>query len=313
MANIITASSGYQTGSIDTASTLVNNVSPTDAAHINGPASAIIQIETILGVGTTLKGSTADLATRLGISIKSDGYLYSAPIGLIGVWPTASIPSYWLTCNGQAVSRTTYSLLYAVISTTYGTGDGSTTFNLPDFVNRSPIGVGTGTVTASGTHSDVSTGNDTLTVASNNTKWITGMAVVLTYTGTLSGSGISSGATLYIVRDSATTVKLATTLANAQNGSVINITAASSLAWTITHTFTTRTLAEAGGQDTHAQSLTELLLHGHSVPANGAGSAAFPASGSGTGNISTTSTGGNEAMNVKNPFLAQNFIIFAGA
>ena len=75
MADIINASSGYQTGSIDTATTLVNNVSPTDAKHINYPAGAIIQIETILGSGTTLKGSTADLATRLAVGLDSGGLL----------------------------------------------------------------------------------------------------------------------------------------------------------------------------------------------------------------------------------------------
>jgi len=44
----------------------------------------------------------------------------------------SSAPSGWLLCNGQAVSRTTYSGLFAIVSTTYGTGDGSTTFNVPD-------------------------------------------------------------------------------------------------------------------------------------------------------------------------------------
>lgn len=75
MADIINAASGYQTGSIDTATTLVNNVSPTDAKHINYPAGAIIQIETILGSGTTLKGSAADTATRLGIALEANGKL----------------------------------------------------------------------------------------------------------------------------------------------------------------------------------------------------------------------------------------------
>lgn len=48
----------------------------------------------------------------------------------------------WLLCNGDAVSRTTYSALFTKIGTTFGSGDGSTTFNLPDFQLRIPIGVG---------------------------------------------------------------------------------------------------------------------------------------------------------------------------
>ena len=42
----------------------------------------------------------------------------------------------WLECDGRAVSRTTYATLFAAIGTTYGAGDGSTTFNLPDFADR---------------------------------------------------------------------------------------------------------------------------------------------------------------------------------
>jgi microcystin-dependent protein len=45
-----------------------------------------------------------------------------------------------LLCAGQAVSRTTYAALFAVVGTTYGAGDGSTTFNLPDLRGRFPLG-----------------------------------------------------------------------------------------------------------------------------------------------------------------------------
>ena len=48
----------------------------------------------------------------------------------------ATEPTGWLFCYGQAVSRTTYAALFAAISTTYGSGNGSTTFNLPDLRGR---------------------------------------------------------------------------------------------------------------------------------------------------------------------------------
>ena len=48
----------------------------------------------------------------------------------------ASAPTGFLLCHGQAVSRTTYATLFSAISTTYGTGDGSSTFNLPDLRGR---------------------------------------------------------------------------------------------------------------------------------------------------------------------------------
>lgn len=63
-----------------------------------------------------------------------------APVGGVIMWPTNSAPSGWLLCYGQAVSRTTYAALYAVIGTTFGSGDGSTTFNLPDWRGRMPLG-----------------------------------------------------------------------------------------------------------------------------------------------------------------------------
>jgi microcystin-dependent protein len=54
------------------------------------------------------------------------------PIGTIIAHAANTPPTRWLECNGSAVSRTTYSALFTVIGTTFGTGDGTTTFNLPD-------------------------------------------------------------------------------------------------------------------------------------------------------------------------------------
>jgi microcystin-dependent protein len=62
--------------------------------------------------------------------------------GTIQMWPTTSAPSGYLLCDGTAVSRSTYSALYALIGTTFGSGDGSTTFNLPNYTDRMPIGKG---------------------------------------------------------------------------------------------------------------------------------------------------------------------------
>ena len=54
------------------------------------------------------------------------------PTGTIVPWSDASIPAGFLECNGQAVSRSTYAALFAIIGTTYGAGNGSTTFDVPD-------------------------------------------------------------------------------------------------------------------------------------------------------------------------------------
>lgn len=62
--------------------------------------------------------------------------------GEIKMWGTASAPTGYLMCNGQTVSRSTYSGLFAIIGTTFGSGDGSTTFTLPNYTDRMPVGAG---------------------------------------------------------------------------------------------------------------------------------------------------------------------------
>jgi microcystin-dependent protein len=64
--------------------------------------------------------------------------------GVIHMYGGSSAPSGWLICDGAAVSRSTYSALFNIVGTTFGVGDGSTTFNLPDMRGRMPVGVGTG-------------------------------------------------------------------------------------------------------------------------------------------------------------------------
>lgn len=86
-----------------------------------------------------------------------------APIGSIVMWPGGSIPDKYLECNGQEVNRSVYAALFAVLGTTHGAGNGSTTFNLPDFRRRSPVGSDT-----SGTRNRGATGGAetvTLTIA----------------------------------------------------------------------------------------------------------------------------------------------------
>lgn len=80
---------------------------------------------------------------------KSDGTwvtLYTKPIGdtlpvgSISAYGGENIPTNWLKCNGEAISRTDYPDLFKAIGTTYGRGDGSTTFNLPDLSGRVVVG-----------------------------------------------------------------------------------------------------------------------------------------------------------------------------
>ena len=60
------------------------------------------------------------------------------------MWGTTTAPTGWLLCDGAAVSRTTYADLFAVLSTTFGVGDGSTTFNVPDLKGKVAVGYDSG-------------------------------------------------------------------------------------------------------------------------------------------------------------------------
>jgi microcystin-dependent protein len=81
--------------------------------------------------------------------------------GTILPWSAASIPSGFLECNGQTVSRSTYAALFAVVGTTYGAGDGSSTFGLPDLQNNVPVGKSNNKALGStgGANTVTSTGN----------------------------------------------------------------------------------------------------------------------------------------------------------
>ena len=72
------------------------------------------------------------------------------PAGFVAAWPGNTPPDGWLVCNGATISRTTYANLFAAIGTTYGSGDGSTTFKLPDFQGDFLRGYLSGTSSAIG-------------------------------------------------------------------------------------------------------------------------------------------------------------------
>ena len=96
--------------------------------------------------------------------------------GTILPWSASSLPTGFLECAGAAVSRSTYSALFAIVGTTYGAGDGSSTFNLPNLADNVPVGksgtkalastggANTVSVTATGNVGG-STANATLTTA----------------------------------------------------------------------------------------------------------------------------------------------------
>lgn len=80
-------------------------------------------------------GDRIDLRLTAGAiaQIQADASAAAVPAGTVADFAGSSAPAGWLKANGAAVSRTAYAALFAAIGTTYGAGNGSTTFNLPDF------------------------------------------------------------------------------------------------------------------------------------------------------------------------------------
>lgn len=79
---------------------------------------------------------SAALASASGAWLLVNPSISAIPTGTIMDYAGSSAPTGWLFCYGQAISRTTYAALFAALSTTYGVGDGSSTFNLPDLRGR---------------------------------------------------------------------------------------------------------------------------------------------------------------------------------
>ena len=100
---------------------------------------------------SNVAASTAFVKAAINAAIASVSVAAAVPVGCIMYYGSTSAPSKWRICNGGAISRTTYADLFAVIGTRFGAGDGSTTFNVPNLIDRFPHGSTTpGTVKAAG-------------------------------------------------------------------------------------------------------------------------------------------------------------------
>jgi len=109
-------------------------------------------------------------------------------VGAIKPWTKATAPAGYVLCDGSAISRTDYADLFAVISTTYGAGNGSTTFNVPQLQGKMPQGYDGNTYNMAGTG-----GANTVTVAVTNNQAATNATnQSVTVTGSIDNTSLTT-------------------------------------------------------------------------------------------------------------------------
>lgn len=299
-------------------------VLPVDHLWANGAAVSRTSFAQLFAIYVKSSVVTADSATDK-ITWVNHGFLDSTPIKFTnsgGALPgglTAGV-TYWIrdqTVNdfkicvlpgGSAIDLTSNGTgTHTAIVAPWGDGDGSTTFNLPNRMNRVGIGFGRLVITEVFTASAINTTTGQITVTQNSDRFITGMPFV--FTTVSAPGGLTNGVTYYIIRIDNSTIQFASTLANAQNLIAIGLTTQGTGPHTMTFTSIARGLGEIGGEDSHAMNKNELLAHVHPVPANGTGASAFQATGSNTGSVSTGSTGGNAAANIMQTYIGMAYIV----
>lgn len=237
----------------------------------------------------------------------------SAVTGQIIMYGNATPPAGFLAADGSAVSRTTQANLFAVIGTSFGVGDGSTTFNLPDL--RGSVPVGSGTKTKVATFASRASNVLTVTGLSNaaNNEFQTGQVITYHSTSTVI-AGLTNDTVYYLIRTGNLTFSLATTLALAQVGTPIALSSDGAGVQTFTLTLTARTIGHSGGEETHAQARGEESPHVHSVTATASSisNQSFSPGNNTTGSTftgNTNSSPGGVATNNMQPFAVITYMI----
>jgi microcystin-dependent protein len=115
-------------------------------------------IDTQLKAANDAAGGSSSALTSLINTIRA----YIEPIGSIKPWPSPTAPAGWFPCDGWEISRTDYAGLFAVLGTMWGGGNGSTTFNIPNFLSSVPVHRDNATFGVTGRYGEI---NHTLSVA----------------------------------------------------------------------------------------------------------------------------------------------------
>lgn len=261
----------------------------------------------------TLAGNNVvNIKTATSTATSTDNFNL-LPAGVVQMYATATAPNGWLLANGTEYATSTYPRLFAVIGYTYG---GSTsTFKVPDFRGRQPVGAGQDSFSLTVATTSVTTSDDTFTITANSSTY-TGTPVTLTIaTGTLPAP-LATGTTYYVIASSTTKIQFATSTNNAATNLQIDLTTVGSSTITVNYTYSNIALAQQGGQEQHLQVGSEVGPHSHAGDVNqtgagGAGpytqTAGMRDNGSAAQGITSNSV--STEMNTEDPYIGITFII----
>ena len=112
-------------------------------SSVSGTGSMVLASSPAL-TGTPTAPTAAPGTSTTQIATTAFVVANGTPTGSLLMWSTSSAPTGYLLCDGTAVSRTTYAALFAIVGTTFGAGNTTTTFNLPNYTNRMPYGTTVG-------------------------------------------------------------------------------------------------------------------------------------------------------------------------
>jgi microcystin-dependent protein len=266
--------------------------------NISGLGAKAIKKMTVAGKANLAVG---DIQSGQPVTAEYDGVdmvmttpaATDTPPGVVVAFAGSAAPNGWLICDGSAVSRTTYAALFAAIATAYGSGDGSTTFNLPDLRGR------------------VAVGKDDMGGSAANRLQV---STTINTTNGSSSAVVASAANLSIGMIVVTANVPAGTTITAINGTTLTLSANAIATATGTPArFSALTdaqsLGASGGNQVHTLVIPQMPAHTHTYnDAQTAGVNTFAAGGNlGVGN--TGSTGGNQPHPNVQPSLVTNFII----
>lgn len=246
-----------------------------------------------------------------------------------------TVPLGWVVEDGSTLDQVVYGGLFSYLGTTYNRGDEAAgTFRLPTSSGRTVIGDGAGQLVAPIAPVNIDITANTIQVPGTAWRWQTGQAIRFNLISgiapvTVPPGVLVNGAILYVVESGTDgLIRLATTLANAQNLVTIDFTSAGTGSFTLTYLLSGRFLGEYGGQEDHAQNANELLQHSHGgstgsngipvVVSGGSNITAGIMSGPNNNTVASTSSphqhaisnsGGNQAASIMQPFTVARFII----